>query len=71
MATSRARAPEALVVTAALQTRAGPGPGEPTVMALPEGAGLDLGETRGDWTFVSLPNGLSGWAPRQAVGRIP
>jgi tetratricopeptide (TPR) repeat protein len=71
VAGSRARAPEALVVAPTSQTRAGPGPAEPAVMVLPEGAGLDLGETHGDWTFVSLPNGLSGWAPRQDIGPIP
>ncbi len=71
VAWSRARAPEALVVAQAVQARAGPSPGEPAVIALPEGAGVDVREARGDWVFVSLPNGLSGWAPRQDIGRIP
>jgi tetratricopeptide (TPR) repeat protein len=73
VAAARARAvrPEALVVSARALARAGPSSERPVVLTLPEGAPLRVGEERGGWAFVSLPNGLSGWVPREEIGFIP
>jgi tetratricopeptide (TPR) repeat protein len=71
LAWKRSIAPEALIISAGAQARAGPEPGQPVAMALPEGAAVRIGQERGDWVFVSLPNGLSGWVPRRDVGIIP
>ncbi len=71
VAWKRSIAPEALIIGAGAQARAGPEPGQPVAIALPEGAAVQIGQERGDWVFVSLPNGLSGWVPRRDVGVIP
>lgn len=60
-------------VVAAVQGRARASPSETAAvaLALPEGTALRPGEARGAWTFVSLPNGLSGWLPADEVAVIP
>lgn len=64
-------APQALAIAPEAQARAGPSLDRPVVLTVPEGAALRVGTERAEWAFVSLPNGLSGWVPRRAVGFIP
>jgi tetratricopeptide (TPR) repeat protein len=70
-AATRLSAPEALVTAHGVQARAGPAFAQPPVITLPEGAAVRAGEKRGEWVFVSLPNGLSGWVERRDVGVVP
>jgi uncharacterized protein YraI len=68
---SWARRPEALTLVPDARARAGPSADRPAVLALPEGAALRVLLHKEGWAFVSLPNGLSGWVPREEIGVIP
>lgn len=46
---------------------AGPGPNNPALFTVHEGLTLEVRAEREEWLQVSLPNGLNGWVPRQAV----
>jgi hypothetical protein len=34
------------------------------------GACVEVMETRGEWAFVSLPNGVHGWVPLASIERV-
>lgn len=57
----------AVVLTEAVEVRAGPGGNNPALFTVHEGLALAVREQRPDWLQVSLPNGLHGWIQRDAV----
>jgi len=59
--------PQVVVLAAELSARSGPGPEQPAVFAVREGACLELARREGDWVLVRLPGGLGGWLPAQGV----
>lgn len=70
---TRARAeaaPRGVVVSKVVPVLAGPGPNNATLFTVHEGLIVDIRSERSDWVQVSLPNGLSGWLPRDALERI-
>src|SRR5206468_5906541 len=40
------------------------------VLALPSGSEIKVLSTRGDWTYVALPNNLRGWIPAKNAERV-
>jgi len=40
------------------------------VLALPPGSEVKILSTRGDWTYVALPNNLRGWIPAKHAERV-
>jgi tetratricopeptide (TPR) repeat protein len=60
----------AIVLEPAVEVLAGPSPANATVFRMHEGTRVELRESRGGWVRVSLPNGLTGWVPADAVERI-
>ena len=40
------------------------------VLALPPGSEVKILSTRGDWTYVALPNNLRGWIPAKNAERV-
>ena len=41
-----------------------------SVLALPPGSEVKILSTRGDWTYVALPNNLRGWIPAKNAERV-
>lgn len=60
----------AIVMAPALEVLAGPSQANATVFRIHEGTRVEVRESRGDWIQVVLPNGLTGWVPRDAVEPI-
>lgn len=67
---SRIEAPVAVVLESSIEVRAGPGEHNAVLFTAHEGLGLSIREERSGWLQVSLPNGLNGWVPASAVGRV-
>jgi hypothetical protein len=63
-------APLAVVLEPAVEVLAGPGPNNATLFTVHEGLTLEIRAERQDWVQVSLPNGLNGWVPRDALGFV-
>ncbi len=59
-----------IVMAPSVEVLAGPSPANATVFRMHEGTRVGLRESRGGWTRVVLPNGLTGWVPADAVERI-
>lgn len=62
--------PEAVVLAPAVEVLSGPGGDNPALFSLHEGTTLEIRGEHDAWMQVSLPNGLNGWVPRDAVERI-
>jgi hypothetical protein len=62
--------PRAVVLRPALEVVAGPGENQPTVFTVHEGTILEVEGERDRWVEVGLPDGLKGWVPGDAIGRI-
>ncbi|HEX6852387.1 MAG TPA: SH3 domain-containing protein [Candidatus Polarisedimenticolaceae bacterium] len=62
--------PRAVVLLPALEVVAGPGENQPTVFTVHEGTILEVEGERDRWVEVGLPDGLRGWVPGDAIGRI-
>lgn len=60
----------AIVTAPAVEVLAGPSPANATVFRMHEGTRVEIRESRGGWTRVTLPNGLTGWVPADAIVRI-
>ncbi len=60
----------AVVLAKVAQVLAGPGGNNATLFTVHEGLRVDIRSERPGWVQVSLPNGLSGWLPRDALERI-
>jgi tetratricopeptide (TPR) repeat protein len=62
--------PVAVVLAPSLEVRAGPGESNAVLFTVHEGLALEVRSERQDWVQVSLPNGLNGWVPEEAVGKV-
>ena len=62
--------PLAIVLSPSVEVRAGPGEGNAVLFTVHEGLALEIRSERQDWVQVSLPNGLNGWVPGEAVGKV-
>jgi len=63
--------PLAVVLVPSADVLAGPGLNNATLFTAHEGLTVEVrGELREEWIQVSLPNGLGGWIPRDAVGLV-
>lgn len=60
-------APEAIVLTPGQGLRRQPHESQPTVLSLPPGTLVEVGESSDRWTWVEHPRG-SGWIPRETLG---
>jgi hypothetical protein len=60
----------AVVLDEVVAVRAGPGESNATLATVHEGLDLEVRGEREDWVQVRLPNDLTGWVPRQAVGLV-
>jgi SH3-like domain-containing protein len=60
----------AVVLHDAVEILAGPGAGNPALFTVHEGLSLEVVGERREWLQVSLPNGLNGWLPREAVEEV-
>ena len=63
-------APLAVVIDASVDVLAGPGENNAALFTVHEGLTVEVRSERENWVQVSLPNGLNGWVPRQAVGLV-
>lgn len=62
--------PSAVVLNAVIEVLSGPGGDNPSLFTLHEGTVLEIRGDYDGWIQVSLPNGLNGWVPRDAVEPI-
>ncbi len=62
--------PQAVVLRGSLDVLAGPGENNASLFTVHEGLTLQVRSERQDWIQVSLPNGLNGWVPKDAVGIV-
>lgn len=62
--------PVAVVLAPSVEVRAGPGDNNAILFTVHEGLSLEVRSERQDWIQVSLPNGLNGWVPGDAVGKV-
>ncbi len=60
----------AVVLESAVEVLAGPDENNATLFTVHEGLTVEVRADRGEWYQVSLPNGLSGWLRRDAVGEV-
>ena len=63
-------APLAVVLAPSVEVRAGPGENNAVLFIVHEGLALEIRAERQEWIQVSLPNGLNGWVPGEAVGKV-
>ena len=60
----------AVVLAPQVEVLSGPSANNPVLFTVHEGSALDVRAERDEWIQVSLPNGLNGWVPRDAVGIV-
>lgn len=60
----------AVVLEEAVEVLAGPGQNNATLFTVHEGLTVEIRSERQEWVQVSLPNGLHGWIPRDALGLV-
>lgn len=60
----------AVVLEPTVEVVAGAGPNNATVFTVHEGLTVTVRQEQNDWVQVSLPNGLHGWVPREAIGFV-
>lgn len=60
----------AVVLAPVVEVLAGPGANNAAIDSVHEGLTVEIRDLREEWVQVSLPNGLSGWLPRQALGIV-
>ena len=60
----------AVVLVDRAEARSGPGPDNPVLFTVHEGLEVELGRARGEWVYVRVPGGPSGWLPRSAVAPV-
>lgn len=59
-----------VVLAPVAEVLAGPGGNNASLAAVHEGLTVEVRDVRDEWVQVSLPNGLSGWLPREALGLV-
>jgi len=63
--------PLAVVLDTAVEVLAGPGANNATLFTIHEGMTVQVrDDPGGEWLQISLPNGLNGWIPRDAAGKV-
>jgi tetratricopeptide (TPR) repeat protein len=60
----------AVVLVAEVEILAGPGENNATLVVAHEGLDLAIRSFRDDWIQIALPDGLTGWVPREAVAIV-
>ena len=60
----------AVVLQAAVDVLAGPDQNNASIFTIHEGLTIEVVSERPEWVQVSLPNGLNGWVPRDALGIV-
>ena len=60
----------AIVIGKDVQARLATADTANSVLALPPGSEVKILSTRGDWTYVALPNSLRGWIPAKNAERV-
>ncbi len=60
----------AVVLAAEVEILTGPGENNATLVVAHEGLDLAIRSIRNDWIQVTLPDGLTGWVPREAVAIV-
>ncbi|MBD3866758.1 MAG: tetratricopeptide repeat protein [Acidobacteria bacterium] len=60
----------AVVLVAEVEILAGPGENNATLVVAHEGLDLVIRSFRDDWIQIALPDGLTGWVPREAVAIV-
>lgn len=60
----------AVVLGDTVEVLAGPGQNNASLFTVHEGLTLEVRAERQEWVQVSLPNGLHGWIPRDALGFV-
>ena len=60
----------AVVLQNTVEILAGPGENNAALFTVHEVLTLEVRDERPEWIHVSLPNGLNGWLPREAVGFV-
>jgi len=60
----------AVVLQGAVDVLAGPDQNNASIFTVHEGLTLEVVSERQEWFQVSLPNGLNGWVPRDALGIV-
>jgi tetratricopeptide repeat protein len=61
----------AVVLSTQAPVLAGPGGNNAQLATVPEGLALEVWGERAEWVNVRLPNNVSGWIERDAVGLVP
>lgn len=61
----------AVVLAREAPVLAGPGENNAQLATVPEGLALEVWGERPDWVNVRLPNSVSGWIAKDAVGLVP
>ena len=61
---------QGVVLAPVVEVLAGPGGNNATLATVHEGLTVEVRDVREEWAQVSLPNGLSGWLPREALGMV-
>jgi hypothetical protein len=61
----------AIVLSPQAPVLAGPGGNNAQLATVPEGLALEVWGERSEWVNVRLPNNVSGWVERDAVGLVP
>jgi tetratricopeptide (TPR) repeat protein len=60
----------AVILVDTVEVLAGPGENNAALFTVHEGTTVEIRAERGDWYQASLPNGLNGWLPKEAAGRV-
>jgi tetratricopeptide (TPR) repeat protein len=61
------KVPKAIVLTPVQEARSGPGQEYTKIFTVHEGTKVRIRQEREGWYLISLPNGLGGWIPGNAV----
>jgi hypothetical protein len=60
----------AVILDESVPVLAGPGEGHASLVTVHEGLDVRVRGERGPWVQVRLPNGVNGWVPGEALGRL-
>ena len=60
----------AVILDETVEVLAGPGENNAALFTIHEGTTIEIRAERGNWYQASLPNGLNGWLPKDAAGRV-
>ena len=61
---------KAIIIAKSTQARVAPADVAPVADTLPAGSEVLLPETRGSWTYCTLPDGTRAWVPTEAIAAV-